>query len=528
MSANYDDKATSLESKESNEHLDDVDHVDFNRNTTARIQNPLHGLSRKTLHERADTFATETSVDVDRDLLYKAIVLAQRPSEFETNEDLTEADREALRLERDHRWKQPFILYFTVFLCSLGAAVQGWDQTGSNGANLSFPQEFGIPLDDPVHAEANEWLVGVINAGPYIGSALLGCPISDPLNTWIGRRGVIFVSAIFCCFPVLAQGFTQSWEQLFICRLLLGIGMGVKGSTIPIYAAENVPTAIRGGLVMSWQLWTAFGICVGFAFNLIFKDMGPLAWRFQLSCAFAPAVPLAALIYLCPESPRWLMKKGNQAKAWRSFCRLRNTELQAARDMILVWSQLREEAAIIKPASYLVRVKELFTIPRVRRATLASFIVMLGQQMCGINIIAFYSSTVFAIAGYNTTQCLLASFGFGLVNFIFAFPAVYTIDTFGRRSLLLATFPNMAWRTPHAFRSSPSLSSSSPRSTPLAKALCRSHTPPRSSLYLTARSAWPGPSLHAWAGQPSSVSRSLAWSALSPSRAPSASTLVST
>ena len=76
---------------------------------------------------------------------------------------------------------------------------------------------------------------------------------------------------------------------------------------------------------MSWQLWvrnsahlavgcpaltpstgsasvqTAFGICVGFAFNLIFKDMGPLAWRFQLSCAFAPAVPLAALIYLCPE-----------------------------------------------------------------------------------------------------------------------------------------------------------------------------------------------------------------------------------
>merc|ERR1712230_156820 len=86
-----------------------------------------------------------------------------KATSLESKEDLTEADREALRLERDHRWKQPFILYFTVFLCSLGAAVQGWDQTGSNGANLSFPQEFGIPLDDPVHAEANEWLVGVIN-----------------------------------------------------------------------------------------------------------------------------------------------------------------------------------------------------------------------------------------------------------------------------------------------------------------------------------------------------------------------------
>lgn len=115
--------------------------------------------------------------------------------------------------------------------------------------------------------------------------------------------------------------------------------------------------------------------------NLVFKDIGELAWRFQIASAFLPAVPLAIGIYFCPESPRWLMKKHRYAKAWRSFCRLRNSELQAARDMILVWAQLREEASIIKPAPYLVRIKELFTIPRVRRATLASFIVMLGQQV---------------------------------------------------------------------------------------------------------------------------------------------------
>jgi MFS family permease len=65
--------------------------------------------------------------------------------------------------------------------------------------------------------------------------------------------------------------------------------------------------------------------------------------------------------------------------------------------------------------------------------------------MCGINIIAFYSSTVFVRAGYNDHQALWASWGFGLVNWLFAFPAVWTIDTFGRRNLLLFTFPNMAW-----------------------------------------------------------------------------------
>jgi MFS family permease len=65
--------------------------------------------------------------------------------------------------------------------------------------------------------------------------------------------------------------------------------------------------------------------------------------------------------------------------------------------------------------------------------------------MCGVNVIAFYSSTIFAGAGASPLTALWASFGFGLINFIFAFPAIWTIDTFGRRALLLFTFPNMAW-----------------------------------------------------------------------------------
>jgi len=81
----------------------------------------------------------------------------------------------------------------------------------------------------------------------------------------------------------------------------------------------------------------------------------------------------------------------------------------------------------------------------VRRATLAAFTVMIAQQMCGINIIAFYSSTVFVDAGASVLGALLASFGFGVINFVFAFPAIFTIDTYGRRTLLLFTFPNMAW-----------------------------------------------------------------------------------
>jgi sugar porter (SP) family MFS transporter len=225
----------------------------------------------------------------------------------------------------------------------------------------------------------------------------------------------------------------------------MGIGMGLKAATVPIFTAENVPPSVRGGLVMSWQLWTAFGIFLGTCANLAVFRIGKIAWRLQIGSAFIPAVPLLIGIFFCPESPRWLMKKGRYHRAYQSLLRLRNSPLQAARDLYYVHCQLQEEYAATGGSNYLTRFGQLFTIPRVRRATLASFVVMIAQQMCGINIIAFYSSSVFAEAGLPAFNCLMASFGFGLLNFVFAIPAVFTIDTFGRRGLLLSTFPNMAW-----------------------------------------------------------------------------------
>lgn len=225
----------------------------------------------------------------------------------------------------------------------------------------------------------------------------------------------------------------------------MGVGMGLKGATVPIFNAENVPASVRGGLVMSWQLWTAFGIFLGFCANLAVYNVGRLAWRLQLGSAFIPAVPLLIGIYMCPESPRWLMVKGRYQAAFGSLLRLRNSPLQAARDLYYVHCQLEEERLAMGDSNFFSRFFQLFTIPRVRRATLASFVVMLAQQMCGINIIAFYSSSVFSEAGFSTLSALLASWGFGLLNFLFAIPAVFTIDTYGRRNLLLSTFPNMCW-----------------------------------------------------------------------------------
>ncbi|KAJ5690565.1 hypothetical protein N7462_004957 [Penicillium macrosclerotiorum] len=92
-----------------------------------------------------------------------------------------------------------------------------------------------------------------------------------------------------------------------------------------------------------------------------------------------------------------------------------------------------------------LRIWELFTVPRLRRVTISSSIIVISQQFSSISAMSFYSSTIFSEAGYSPRDCLLASLGFGLTMFIFAFPAVWTMHIFGRRNLLLFTFVNMAW-----------------------------------------------------------------------------------
>ncbi|AEO67862.1 0aee102a-6c78-4519-849c-70092b746bbd [Thermothielavioides terrestris] len=421
-----------------------TEHVDLNRNLEARIKNPLEGIPRDELMSRVDAFAQEKGLTEHVALLRKGALVAQDPNAFEDitgPEALDEEEKEVLRNEIQHKWRLPLRLYLTIFTCSIGAAVQGWDQTGSNGASIFFPNVYGIGTN----STRDTILVGLVNAGPYIGSAFIGCWLSDPINNYLGRRGVIFVAAHFCLWPVIGSAFCQTWGQQLACRILMGIGMGVKASTVPIYAAENSPAAIRGALVMSWQMWTAFGILLGTAINLAVFSVDNINWRLMLGAPFIPAVPLLCLIYLCPESPRWYMKKDRYKDAWDSMVKLRNHPLQVARDIFYIHSQLELEYQLLRNSTYIQRFIELFTIPRVRRATLAAFTVMIAQQMCGINIIAFYSTTVFKENGSDEFHALLASFGFGLINWAFAFPAFWTIDTFGRRSLLLFTFPQMTW-----------------------------------------------------------------------------------
>ena len=104
-----------------------------------RVSNPLADVSHTDLMNDVEVFCNERGLTNRVDLIKRGALVAQNPTGYDNIETLSEPEREALRFEAAHRWRHPLALYFTIIVCSIGAAVQGWDQTGSNGANLSFP-----------------------------------------------------------------------------------------------------------------------------------------------------------------------------------------------------------------------------------------------------------------------------------------------------------------------------------------------------------------------------------------------------
>jgi hypothetical protein len=179
----------------------------------------------------------------------------------------------------------------------------------------------------------------------------------------------------------------------------------------------------------------------------------------ESSLAYKELVPSKHIFFLPPFAVPCLrsMIENRHADAYAAMCRLRWTRLQAARDMYYMVTLLDAEQNLQRNRNLF---KELFTIPRNRRATQASALVMfmqrklyffsprnsnynpeafLSAEFCGVNVIAYYSSAVFVQAGRSRKQSILLTMGTGLVNWVFAIPGMLTIDTFGRRNLLLVS-----------------------------------------------------------------------------------------
>ncbi len=394
-----------------------------------------------------DAFCAKHGFEAERALFEKAALVAQDKDNWQRLAMLSDDERAALQEEKDHRWRGTKSLWFTVFVVSFAACLQGMDESVINGANLFYPEQFGIGGN----SRRDTMIEGFVNSSPYLCAGLFSCWMTYPLNNYFGRRGTICIGSTLSGIGCIWSACTNTWWHLVIARFFLGLGIGPNSATAPILAAEVAPPAIRGALCMQWQVWTAFGIMLGTVSSLIFKGVPDpagvaitgLNWRLMLGSAVLPALVVAPLVLFCPESPRWLLQKGRHQQAWLSFQKYRRHPILAARELIMTATLIDIEKEIAQ-TNKRNPISQMLFVPRNRRAVLASSIVMFGQQFCGVNAIAYFSSTIFTNAGASQTKALLGSFGYGLLNWVFALPAFFTIDTFGRRNLMLVTFPCMA------------------------------------------------------------------------------------
>ncbi|CDR42842.1 CYFA0S10e02938g1_1 [Cyberlindnera fabianii] len=410
----------------------------------AQEQNILTQYDQDQVMEMGRNFARKHDLG-DPELFARGAALARNPKGYNKMAFLSDEEKAAILREKTHPWDIPAKLWQIVLSVSLCAATQGADESVINGALLFYPAYMGIGDGD----DRSRWLEGLVNGAPYLFCAFIGTFITDPANKRFGRKWVIFWSCVVSCVTCFWQGFVDKhWFHLFIARGCLGgFGLGPKSATVPVYSSEAAPASIRGALTMLWQYFTAMGIALGYVFCLAFYNVGHhgigggLNWRLMLGSAMLPAFFAAFQIPFCPESPRWLMGKGRYSDAWDSLRSIRRHDITAARDLFYQYVLLQEEEGMDVPT--MQRLKELFTVRRNRNASIGAFIVTFMQQFCGINVIAYYSSSIFVNSGFAKLNALGASLGFGMLNTVFALPAFFTIDKYGRRFLLLVTFPLM-------------------------------------------------------------------------------------
>ena len=410
--------------------------------------NILSQYSEKQVMQMGRNYALK--YDLDPDLFARAAALARTPDDFNAMPFITEEEKQALHKEHTKKWHIPSKLIQVIALGSMAAAVQGMDESVINGALLFYPNYMGVGKGEYNRfGYDTDMIEGLINGAPYLCASCIACWMSDLWNRHLGRKWTIFWTCLISALTCFWQGFTNTWYHLFIARFMLGFGIGIKSATVPAYAAECTPKQIRGALVMLWQFFTAFGIMLGYAACLAFYYVpdrgigGGLNWRLMLGSAGLPAVFVLFQIPFVPESPRWLMGKGRHKDSYDSLNAMRLDKIAAARDTFYQYVLLQEEASYEGIPTW-KRLVEMITIRRNRNGAFGAWIVMFMQQFCGINAIVYYNSTIFIRGGFTEVDALTASWGFGMVNFLFAIPTFYTIDTFGRRNLLLLTFPLMS------------------------------------------------------------------------------------
>ncbi|KAJ1291612.1 hypothetical protein BS78_02G328600 [Paspalum vaginatum] len=346
-----------------------------------------------------------------------------------------------------HKSKSNAKYAFTCAICaSMASVILGYDIGVMSGASLYIKKDLKIT---DVQLEI---LMGIMNLYSLIGAFAAG-----RTSDWIGRRlTVVFAAAIFFTGALL-MGFSVNYAMLMAGRFVAGVGVGYAIMIAPVYTAEISPAASRGFLTSFPDFFINLGILLGYVSNYAFARLPLyLGWRVMLGIGAAPSMLLALMVFVLPESPRWLVKNGRLADARAVLEKTSGTPEEAAARL----ADIKAAAGIPKDLdgdvvsvpntdrnSKQAQVwKELVLspTPAMRRILLSALGIHFFQQASGSDCVVLYSPRVFKSAGItDDNQLLGTTCAVGVTKTLFIVVAALLLDRVGRRPLLLCSAGGM-------------------------------------------------------------------------------------
>ncbi|WP_025689045.1 sugar porter family MFS transporter [Paenibacillus zanthoxyli] len=310
-------------------------------------------------------------------------------------------------------------------VAALGGFLFGFDTAVMSGANGLLRARF----------ELGNFMLGWTVSCLIIG-CMAGAAISGSIGERFGRKKVLIAAAVLYTAGIFGSAVSPTLGIFITARMIEGLAIGITSTLCPLYNAEIAPARFRGRLVAMNQMATVSGIFLGSFLALGVSSMGNDAWdvstgwRIMFGTGIVPGLLFLTLLFLVPESPRWLIKKGRAAEALPILLKIHGEELAKKEVLDIKQSFAQDEEAKAASGRRLT--------PALRTVLVVGIIVAMLQQVTGINAVMYYAPEIFRQTGAGASGSLTQTIMVGLVNLIFTALSLWLVDKLGRKVLMLA------------------------------------------------------------------------------------------
>ncbi|CAO1633893.1 unnamed protein product [Sympodiomycopsis kandeliae] len=339
------------------------------------------------------------------------------------------------------------------FAAGAGFLLFGYDQ-GVMGGLLTLPSFTETFPEINTRGESATSHKATLQ-GVAIGLYEIGCFFGALSCLWLGdllgRRPIIWIGTIIMVIGATIQCTSFSLAQLIVGRIVTGVGNGMHTATIPVWQSECSPPHKRGMLIMVEGALITGGICMSYWIDFAFYWLDPssrisnpnladyphasASWRVPIAFQILLCIPTLITIWM-PESPRWLLLRGRETEARQVLAALDEVSLDDA----IIDAKVKEIKNSIEEANSGAGVANLFTQGKERNfhRAMLGFINQMFQQISGINLITYYAATIFENnIGMTPLVSRIVAAANGTEYFLASWIAVYTIERFGRRKLMI-------------------------------------------------------------------------------------------